>query len=582
MKAGIENGRYGIYKWDHNLKSNVFHEKGNAVYLKEVKENVEDDTKRLVLEFDYNNQSKSLEIERGELVRSSAAKLLNHGIDALEGDLEILYKSIFRQEDDVQVVYEHEGLGWYRYQGVLLYRAYESFGSDNINFKSTYKGSLSIEPKGSYDEWKAMVKVEVLGNVPMEIALIFGLSSVLSGYLAQENNSESLLIHLFGESSSGKTTACELAISTSGAPTLSTNGLMNSWNNTDNYSMAILRDNKGMAVLFDEASMVNKKDFTNIIYTLVAGKEKGRMNKNLSLRDTSNWCTTLLSTGEHSLIAKSNRNTGLQVRCHEFGSTEWTTSAKNADAIKDCVRKNFGHAGLILAQYLINQSYDDIKADYYQCVEEYLDALTSKDEFSNRIAKKQAIILVTAKIAVKALELDFDIDGILAFLISSQDDVLENRDMGLKAYELILEQIKINQNKFYNTHGLARTQIDTELVTPKGDVWGEINTNTDKDIKTQEVTIIPGILENILSEGGFSEHLVVLRKLRDKGFLDCEKGKLKRRRKLRGSSHAIPVYVIKIKIEEKEKTPRQSLRKSTTIKSKISSKPHVAESEGLN
>lgn len=39
--------------------------------------------------------------------------------------------------------------------------------------------------------------------------------------------------------------------------------------------MALLRDNEGMMVLFDESSTLGKKGITNTIYDLTGGKERG-------------------------------------------------------------------------------------------------------------------------------------------------------------------------------------------------------------------------------------------------------------------------------------------------------------------
>lgn len=83
------------------------------------------------------------------------------------------------------------------------------------------------------------------------------------------------------------------------------------WNATSNALIHVLTDNNGYPVAIDETSMSGEEEFTSLIYRLSSGQDKRRMNKDLSLNKTPTFCTTLLSSGEHSLLAKSKRNTGL-------------------------------------------------------------------------------------------------------------------------------------------------------------------------------------------------------------------------------------------------------------------------------
>lgn len=119
-----------------------------------------------------------------------------------------------------------------------------------------------------------MVKQWVIGRANLELALTIGLSAPVVGMIGNDLGLESPLIHIWGESTEGKTTAAMLAISVFGFPNIR--------------------------------------------------EEKGLMR---------NWNTTVISTGEHSIYGKSKQNTGLYMRLLEFGNVQWTESAEQSEKI---------------------------------------------------------------------------------------------------------------------------------------------------------------------------------------------------------------------------------------------------------
>ena len=70
-----------------------------------------------------------------------------------------------------------------------------------------------------------MINNHILGNPELEFALSSGLSSILLGYIGEDLGLESNIIHLVGNSTTGKSTALKLAISSFGYPDIKKNGL---------------------------------------------------------------------------------------------------------------------------------------------------------------------------------------------------------------------------------------------------------------------------------------------------------------------------------------------------------------------
>jgi len=389
-------------------------------------------------------------------------------------------------------------------------------------------------------------------------------------------NSGNIIIQIFGDSTSGKTTAAQLATSTAGKASIRENTLMMNWNSTANAIMGFLRGNMGLPVLIDESSMAQITNFSNLIYTLEAGKEKSRMNKELNIREAASWLTTIISTGEHSLTSKSDQNTGIKIRVQEFGNVAWTKSADNSNNIKSCIENNYGHAAPELAEYLLKIGKEEVKKTWEVWYKRCLETVTTLDEFSQRIAIKQAVIMTTAEIAVKALDIPLDIEKILVFLIRTEEDGREVRDIAKSALELVIEQANINDSKFTKLRmylGSTNETMETRESSAEGlEIWGkkeEIQEITLKDGSKckQRLVITKDKFEKILKDGGYLESKVIFKKWKQSGVLDCEKDRLTRTRKIVDSGNAIPVYVINIANteDEREKEPRRILPSRAVI-----------------
>ena len=565
--VGIEDGYFGNYMKlaDDEIG---FNRRGRAVYVTGCIEKLETKQQNLVLTFQSNTEQTTLTIDRGELVRSSAPKFLRHGMDAYEDNISYLLKTIQQQENQVDISYEHDGLGWMAYEGVRIYRGHKAIVPKGINLQSTYAGKFDVEPKGDFKKYIKMIRNEVIGNIPLEFALCMGVSSIVTGLFNHELGYESFLFHIGAESSSGKTTAGQLATSVSSKPVFSSNSLMTNWNNTTNYQMRMLCDNQGMMVLFDESSTLGNGDITNTIYNLTGGKERGRMGKDLALTETGIWGTSFMSTGEGSLKNYVKKNTGIAVRMFESLNEAWTKDARNADAIKQCVTENYGFVGIVIAEYLVNEEYEVAKKAYYDNVQFFLEGLATRDAFSDRIAKKLGTILYSAELLNKVLKLKLDKEKIRDFLVKQQEVDEEEKDLGLKAYNYIQEVVASNINKFYTRMKEPFTGQMVDMI-PKGEVWGKIDTRT-KDGKTiEEIIFIPSKLHEVLKNGGFTNPTTITKQLKAKGFLDCEKGKCRRKRKLPHTKTEISVYCILVDCKDDEDTPSKKRKRINAHKEAI-------------
>ena len=529
---------------------------GREIRIKSIETDLDTDAVAYILTFQYGERIVEKRVERGDLTKVKLLRLLESGADIFDHNVDTIIRHLRNEEVRAPMVNVHHQIGWGKYGDKPIYKHYQAVG-----IESTFSGSLAIEPQGDFDKWKNMVDTEVLGHTPLELALVLGFSAVTIGFISEDLASGSLVSHLSGDSTTGKTTAVMLAGSVAGCVDSKKNGLCGTWNTTRNALMGHLRDNYGLPVIFDEASMSGLKDYTNILYMLSEGKEKARLTKELDMREQANWRTSILSTGEYGLVGKSKQNTGLRVRILEFFDVNWTTSAENAEAIKETVLKNYGHAAPLFAECLLKLGKSEVIQTVDNWRERYLSEFHGgNDRLTERSSLNVAILLTTAELVKQHFGFSIDVEKMLGFIADSERQTMEDRDIGAKAYNYFLEQVAIHQHKFSSSHGeLSKGLEDFETV--QGDHWGHWD-HTDEGA---EIVITKEAFKQILKDGGYEDPRMILSRWKQQGLLNCESDRHTRRRKLGSKGPTLDLYVIKVErdlmtgVDEEEK-PRQASR----------------------
>jgi hypothetical protein len=150
-------------------------------------------------------------------------------------------------------------------------------------------------------------------------------------------------VHLCGDSSRGKTSMLKCAASVYADPDLA--AWVASWNATAaglERRAAALCD---LPQCYDEAGLSDPKAVEQAVYALINGAGRQRSTKDLQLRETLQWHTVVLSTGETE-IAGDEAATGAQVRVISlpvggFGEL----GAAEVDGVREACRANAGAAG---------------------------------------------------------------------------------------------------------------------------------------------------------------------------------------------------------------------------------------------
>lgn len=494
----------------------------------------DDSSQWIRLKITGNGISNILELPRYELYNPSK-KLYDYGAEILDNrDFVFL---ISRQERTLTTEYFHTSVGWSLFNGQRIFNAYSCVG-----LESTYKGKFDIKPVGSFEGWKDTIEKYVLPQPALQLITILGLSAVTMGFLQDEMDG-SLFVHIAGASSKGKTTGGMAAVSTAGNPNLmAKNTLFADYSDTNNYLIAMLAGDHGVPIVFDELSKAQSSNLTQFIYNVCNGKDKGRLNSNAEQKETATWCTTVLSTGESSLLSHCNNNAGLLVRVLEFCPDEITASAEQAEALKDGIIHNYGWANTILAEFYL-QNPQRISKVFKKYREILKQDIPLDNELVSRLSKKLSAIMTTAYFAKTALDIDFDTKAIEKLLI---DAVLkQNEEHPFEQSKLLvdclLSDLTTNPSKYF-----VLNQKE-----PLNDLFGQNIHGFVREIKPISVgeeqcsveLIFPAAnFEKLLKQFGFTNKLKELQSLDEKGFIKKEGKHYSIRRKIAGKK--IPVYVL--------------------------------------
>lgn len=297
----------------------------NEIHITEIRNDVATQEKVCVLQYiNMSGKEETKEVPASKLAdRNKVTELSLYGLDINSGNSSDVVKHFnneMRKAKEMPVTMQAGIIKW---NGHVMYageRVIYRKGNKNKLSKLQYAGKLNICRNGTYETYMKLLQAEVLPSVFLSAALAIGASSLIVGYIGKKIQVQNLLVHMSGESTTGKSTALQLAVSVFGG-TGSVSGkssLFSSWNTTENALLQMMVGNNGIAVGLDEAGMSKNKNFASLIYRMVEGKEKLRMEFGVGNKDVREWSTTIISTGEIPLDDVTDQATGQKVRLIMF------------------------------------------------------------------------------------------------------------------------------------------------------------------------------------------------------------------------------------------------------------------------
>ena len=233
-----------------------------------------------------------------------------------------------------------------------------------VIFQSGERGHEEHGVCGTLDGWRAEIAARAVGN-PM---MIIGLSAAFAGPLLQRTNSEGGGIHLFDDSSTGKSTILEAAVSAWGGP-----NYKRSWRATANGMEAAAVLFNDCLLALDEISECDPREVGNIVYSLGNGRGKQRANRTGAARAVTRWLAFIVSTGERTIattMAEGGHRSkaGQSVRLLDIPTArqngcfdalhDQPSGAALSDAIKRAAKAHYGRAGRAYLERLTHDERD--------------------------------------------------------------------------------------------------------------------------------------------------------------------------------------------------------------------------------
>lgn len=487
-----------------------------------------------------NNNGKKDIFESDILTTRNLPSLIKYGYSINEKHIRSLSYALQLMRDRLPLSELYEGVGILETPFGYLISLDKVLNSVQFNQSPPsypiVNSAYDLTPKGTFDNWFNMYLEEVKGSLLLELAVVFGISALVTSFLKHKHDVEfaGIIFSFTGQSSTGKSTAAALAVSVAGNPTKGNETLFRSWNATRNALEGYLSNNFGIPIVFDELSSATFKDTTGLLYSITEGQGRQRSNVHGEVKTPKNWGTSVISTSEYSIFNDSAQNDGLRVRTIEINE-QFTTNATNADNIKKAVALNYGHVLPLVAKYLINRE-DEVIQWFYKEVDWFEAKLKDdKSNTGNRMFKRYAVITTSAKILGRVLATDIDIAKIRGYFIDYHAHTVSERSLADKAIEVITQFVAQNRGKFSDDTALKNMIENYGLIALKD---GYI-----------EVKIIASVFKNMLTENHFQDVNNVVNALRDKDFILADRGRQTTKRSVKdnsGKKQSLVFYHLKL------------------------------------
>ena len=399
-----------------------------------------------------------------------------------------------------------------------------------------------LQPKGTFRNWWQMYLDEVKGNLLLELAVIFSVSSLVTAYLKNLHEVEfaGTIFSFMGNSSTGKSTAAALAVSVAGNPNKGTETLFRSWNGTRNAIEGYLQNNLGVPLSFDELTSATFSRITELLYSIAEGQGRQRANIHGEVKAPKNWGTSIISTSEYTIFKDAAKNDRLRVRTIEI-TERFTTSSENSDAIKKAIATNYGHVMPLVAEYLLNREAEVIQwfRTEHQWFKTQLESETSNTGI--RMFKRYATITTSSRILERVIATPVDLNAVRDYLVNYHLDSVSDRSLADKAIDVIVQFVMRNRGKFAENAKLS-TMIENFGLIEKRD-------------NCIQVKMLKDVFKQMLQDNQFEDEQNVIDALRDKGYMESDRNRRTTKRSIKdaqGKSRSIVFYHLKL---DKELAP---------------------------
>lgn len=263
--------------------------------------------------------------------------------------------------------------------------------------------------KGTWQQWKENVAILCKGNSLLILAVCVSFAAVLLRLLKIESGG----YHIYGESSTGKSTTLYVGASVHGEP----DHLFGTWRSTANGAEGRAKKCNDSLMIIDELHQSNPKEAGEAAYMIMNGKGKQRATVLGDARNVFEWRLNCLSSGEMAyaaFIQESGKNSraGQEVRMLDIsadlgvglGAFENIHGAKDSHTFAEQLKKTSSeYYGTPIREFLhkltgqidrLEEVFAEIKTKFFK---DYVPAESSGQV--QRVASKLALAAMAGELA---------------------------------------------------------------------------------------------------------------------------------------------------------------------------------------
>jgi putative DNA primase/helicase len=334
----------------------------------------------------------------------------------------------------------------------------------DIFFQTDHAITAEYGQLGTLEDWQQNISQYCIGN-PL---LLFQTSISFAGALLKKCHIDYAGFHIFGDSSTGKSTGHKMAGSIWGSE-----GFRKSWKATGNgLEAAAVLFNDGLLAL-DELGDSDPREVNQIIYALGNGTGKQRANVKGSARPVSKWRIVLLSNGEKTLESFFQER-GLTVKAGQsvrllqipvfgkHGAFDDLHGMKDGRLFSDTLQKNtteyYGKAGIAYLDKLVNDTQD-----FGGLLEAALQKFTKDgmESQEQRAARAFALVALAGELATEYKITGWGEGAALEAAITCFEKWRNHRGTGATEDKVILEAVR----DFISRYGDSRFSLASDNST---------------------------------------------------------------------------------------------------------------------
>ncbi len=264
---------------------------------------------------DMDGRPRALDFDRADLARMNAteirARLFAAGL-RVEGDGEQIAIHILKAAAPTDVITIVSRPGWHRLPDpVFVTPAGEVFGASElvkIELAATARLAPRIGKAGTLSGWQVATAAAIeASNCPH---WTLGIIAGFAGPILALTGLDTCGINLSGDTSVGKTTAQQLAVSAWSSPAITDNGLLCSMRSTENAVEVLAQGSHGTVLALDELAHADGKAVGRTIYSLAGNVGKSRMRADATLKPSYTWLTFAILSAECTLEEKIKADGG--------------------------------------------------------------------------------------------------------------------------------------------------------------------------------------------------------------------------------------------------------------------------------